>query len=97
VVVPDGSAMNYKCPRCMGAKASFAFINRGDEPHEGKMVDCETCEATGEISAEKMHKIFVGKNLRSDRLQRGKSMSEEAHRLGITVTQYSALENGRTP
>ncbi len=89
----------FTCPRCVGDKQLFAFINRGPDisTHSCEMVDCDTCAGTGSVTEENLYAIAAGKDLRADRLQRGKTISEEAARLKMSPAEYSALERGRKP
>lgn len=89
----------FVCIRCNGDKQLFAFINGGPDirSHSCAMIDCDTCAGTGVISEEKLMAITAGKDLRADRIQRGRTISEEAARLKMTPAQYSALERGREP
>lgn len=85
------------CPHCNGQKQVFAFINRGPDisTHTSGMIDCDTCKGSGSITLEQVQCIEVGQQLRKDRLERGRTLSEAAVRFGVSVTQYSAWERGR--
>ncbi len=51
----------------------------------------------GEIDEEHLRLIESGKKMRDERIAAGMTLSEAAARAGVTVTQLSAIENGRVP
>lgn len=85
------------CPRCEGKGwIGPVHINRGDLPHEWReRMDCDFCEATGKIDADKRTAIEMGWRLRAKRVAREESLMEAAKRLRMSPSELSGLETGR--
>lgn len=84
------------CPTCHGEKECFVFENRGDHPHTSGYRPCFTCNGAGEITDEHKARIEQGRKLKQDRYDRKETLIDCASRLGITVVELSAIENGRS-
>lgn len=88
-----------ECPTCKGEKRSLAHLNTGldSSKHRWEVIDCMTCQGTGQITPEHAKRIEEGKALRAKRLKSGELLYEAAARMGITPAQLSAMEQGRIP
>lgn len=88
------------CPDCAGAKRVFRFLDGRREDgtafHSSGYADCSRCAGTGEVSQEDADRYAAGQVLRRDRLHRMVSLREEAARLGITPSELSKRERGKT-
>jgi transcriptional regulator with XRE-family HTH domain len=87
------------CTFCSGKGEAFAFSNRGEDSstHTAGMMECPTCKGSGSITDAHYGLILSGKKMREERVAAGMTLSEAAARAGVTVTQLSAIENGRVP
>lgn len=83
------------CPDCQGTKIVQAHLqtSRGCKWRE---LPCFTCDGTGSISEKHVARIAEGKQRREDRLSRGMTLRREAERLGISATELSRIESGRS-
>jgi hypothetical protein len=85
------------CPDCKGAKGSTAYACPGFRPIH---IPCELCDATGEVTPEHAESVTAlraaGNAIRQERIERGESMRDAAKRRGLTVVEYSRIENGRS-
>lgn len=86
-----------KCPDCNGHREGMVHLNRGDQPHEWRMMPCRTCQGSGSIDEDHANRIGEGERLKAERLARGMGLRQEAARLGISPVELSDRENGRTP
>lgn len=84
------------CPGCEGAKQVFAHVNYGDGG-EYKWINCFRCKGSGEVPDEQAEWIVAGKLLRAKRVGDGRTLKEEAERLGMTASELSAVEHGMRP
>lgn len=85
------------CPTCSGRKEGICLVNRGDQPHEWRMMPCPTCDGIGEIDEEYAARIEAGATMKAERLARGFGLSAEAKRLGVSPVHLCAIEHGRLP
>jgi hypothetical protein len=87
------------CPDCHG-KGYFIGVAHFDMK-DGKSYNkfgklpCRLCEATGEVPDETQKWINIGKRMRADRLKRKEHQRVAASRMGITLKEYSEIEQGR--
>lgn len=88
-----------RCPHCKGERKSLAHINTGPDSskHRWEMVNCSTCDGTGEITQEQADRIEYGQKLYANRLAARETLFEAASRQGMTPAQLSAIEHGRVP
>jgi ribosome-binding protein aMBF1 (putative translation factor) len=86
------------CPDCKGSgKTGLVHINRGDQPHEWREgMPCWRCDGTGKIPDEMRDWMERGEVLRKARITREVSLRERAKELGISASELSAMERGRT-
>jgi hypothetical protein len=95
------------CPDCKGRGENLCFVDRFVSPssdeltgHVG-MMKCIRCEGKGEVPAEMLTWIEQGKMIRHWRIYGnpfgGKytSMGYRATTLGMSVSDYSSIEQGR--
>ena len=98
-LLPGGDAMSevgsaLTCPSCDGAGTIFALVD-GPSYRGPKTLTCHRCAGSGRITQAQMDAIESGRRIRENRLERNVSMGEEARRLGMSVSEYSAIEHGR--
>ena len=90
------------CPRCDGKKSFMAFVNRGPDiaHHSLDEIACETCLGTGVVTVERAKeigdKIRRGAAMRKERLDKGLGLREAAAIRGISPSELSRIETGRT-
>lgn len=82
------------CPTCNGTKESLVFYS-GKTKHGFGPIACQTCDGEGTISEEKAGWIARGRELRAARVSTGKSVRDEAKRLGIAPVELSRRERGQ--
>lgn len=80
------------CPTCEGKGKLSGYACPGFRLVE---LGCVTCYGQKEISDEHLQQIEKGKAMRQERIKRGVSLREEAKRLGLSPSDYSAVEQGR--
>jgi hypothetical protein len=86
------------CPDCKGERRAFAHINTVDpETHGFQWVDCLRCGGAGIVTNEELVAIAKGKELRKARIAAGRSLRQEAERLGVSVVDLSRRERGKDP
>lgn len=88
-----------KCPDCKGhgrfvGVAHFDMVDGKSHNKFGEM-PCRMCEATGEVPDEMQAWINIGKRMRSERLKRKEHQRVAANRMGLTLKEYSDIEQGR--
>lgn len=98
-LLPGGEAVSevgpaLTCPSCDGTGTIFALVD-GPIYRGSKTINCHRCAGVGRITRAQMDAIESGKRIRENRLARNVSMGEEARRLGVSVSEYSAIEHGR--
>lgn len=97
-LLPGGDAVSeaasLTCPSCDGSGTIFALVD-GPNYRGPKTINCYRCAGVGRITRAQMDAIESGKRIRENRLARNVSMAEEARRLGISASEYSAIEHGR--
>lgn len=81
------------CPMCEGRKESEAVLC-GHGHCQIKMVKCSLCEGAGQVTEDHAERYREGRRRRDDRVARGKSLREEANRLGISASALSRIERG---
>ncbi|MBI4815216.1 MAG: helix-turn-helix transcriptional regulator [Deltaproteobacteria bacterium] len=81
-----------KCPSCTDGLSVAILCGPGCTL---AAVRCQDCDGTGAIAESALARKAEGEKLRQDRINRGKSLREEAQDLGITATELSRRERGR--
>jgi len=90
-----GDAM-IACPRCRGRGTFNAFVSRSDGSggyEEG--IRCAHCRGASLVSDTQKRWMDRGALCRLDRVKRGESLMQAAHRLGLSPATVSAMEQGR--
>jgi hypothetical protein len=87
------------CPDCNG-KGHFVGVSHfdmvdGKSHNKFGKIPCRLCEATGEVPDETQAWIDIGKRMRADRLKRKEHQRVAASRMGLTLKEYSDIEQGR--
>lgn len=85
------------CPDCDGQKRLYAHLNRGSGGSGFEWIDCFRCKGSGEVPGEQAVWIFEGVKLRTERIALGRSIREQAKRLGISPVDLSEIERGMRP
>lgn len=86
------------CQRCNGlGTVGPVHINKGDAPHEWRMMRCDGCNGSGYWTAAQAIRARDGEAMRAARVERGETLRMAARRMGITPSQLSAIECGRVP
>ena len=88
------SARTETCPRCNGKRSGYAFISRAGNC-QGREIDCSFCGGRGEVTEREADLYREGERRRDERVLAGRSLREEAKRLGITPAELSAIERGQ--
>lgn len=89
------------CPSCNGAKGSEGFVicdtRKGPSGWNSgpRWFPCTLCRGVGEITDEQDQWRIVGLKMRAGRLAANLSLSEEAKRRKMKVTELSDMEHGR--
>lgn len=88
------------CPRCDGSGTLAGFVDgrRADGRRFGEFrraITCFTCEGQGRIPQHQANWIEEGRAHMQQRKERGESIYAAAARLGLSVPDLSAMENGR--
>lgn len=85
------------CPSCKGAKGGHGFVC-GAKGGDVRWLPCSVCGGSGEVTEERAVRIQEGTAFRLDRaVSRGKTLREEAARLGVDMVELSAIEQGHDP
>lgn len=82
------------CPECLG---TGRVVVAGGDPTGWYARDhaCLLCGGLGMISAEQDRWRTVGMEIRQVRVERSITLHDAAERLGMSVTEVSAMETGR--
>lgn len=86
------------CPRCEGRGYTehTGFLHTTSGCRVGTVrLPCALCDSTGTEIPERREWAERGARLRADRLTRNMSLSHEAKRRGLKVTELSDMEMGR--
>lgn len=85
------------CQRCNGLGiVGPVHLNRGDRPHEWRMLKCDGCAGSGYWTAQQAVLARDGEKMRQERLAHDESLREAAKRMGISPAELSAIEQGRS-
>lgn len=85
------------CPDCAGIGRIYQIVcEKGNGCFDRERL-CPRCGGEGHITESQQMLIESGRLLRAARIARGESQTAAATRLGMSVVQYSHLENGRMP
>ena len=87
------------CPDCHGkgyfiGVAHFDMVDGKSYNKFGK-IPCRLCEATGAVPDGMQKWSDIGKRMRADRLKRKEHQRSAASRMGLTLKEYSDIEQGR--
>ena len=81
------------CPHCSGDKLVTVHVNRGSaSKNSWDRIDCPLCDGTGAITSEVQARVDKARAIREARIAAGRSLRDEAKRLGISVVECSKLE-----
>ena len=83
-----------ECPSCDGAGSAYGIICGPSGSQSGRFM-CSRCRGEGKISNAHAWAIVRGEQMRQERLENKRSLSEQARRLGISKSALSDLEYGR--
>lgn len=83
------------CPACKGERGVHALVD-GRTYSGPRWVPCFFCEGMGRVNGTQFDRWKIGRSHRDARVANGESMHECARRLGISVAELSAMENGRS-
>jgi hypothetical protein len=87
---------NFICPSCDGRKETFVMACGPKGGWQGYM-PCNRCEGTGEVTEGDLGRIELARKIRHDRIERRVVMREEAARMGVSLGEWSRIENGKGP
>jgi hypothetical protein len=87
---------NFICPGCNGRKETFVMACGPKGGFQGYR-PCYRCKGTGEVTEGDLRRMELARKIRQDRVERRVVMREEAARLGVSIADYSNIENGREP
>jgi hypothetical protein len=85
------------CPDCNGKKGGNAFVC-GPNVSGYRWVDCSVCKGTGQVDEAHSDRWHFGRRMWRERIQeRRATLRTEATRLGVSVVEWSQIENGAEP
>jgi methylphosphotriester-DNA--protein-cysteine methyltransferase len=82
------------CPGCHGRGQAFMFATHADGRCSAGYQDCLRCKGKGRVPEEQRAWIEDGARIRDARIAAGRSLRQEAARLGITAVELSEIERG---
>jgi methylphosphotriester-DNA--protein-cysteine methyltransferase len=82
------------CPSCHGRGQAFMFSTHADGRCSAGYQDCLRCKGKGQVPEEQRAWIEDGARMRDARIAAGRSLRQEAARLGITAVELSEIERG---
>ena len=86
------------CPKCDGKGKFYAHYNTGTiniYEHFWGWENCSLCKATGVITDDQLEKIKGGIVFKNKLKESGLTMFDAAEFYGVSVSQISAVINGR--
>lgn len=87
-------AGDMTCPDCRGKGQSFALVDGPN--YSGPMdITCFRCNGSGKVDPRQERWMAIGGTHRTWRIAQHESQRDCAARLGIKVTDLSAMEAGR--
>lgn len=86
------------CPSCHGdGQTGLSFIHYASGPGRIDRLRCFTCKGEKQITEEHAARIERGKLMYRERIGRGKTLREDAARLGCDFGEWSRIEHGSEP
>ncbi len=82
------------CPRCEGGGKTVAIACPGYRRVE---LRCDACSGSGTIDEQRRAQLDEAERRREARIAAGRSLRDEATRLGVSPVQLSDMEWGRAP
>jgi len=82
------------CPSCQGRRVQVIATSPLGLLGPTRRLPCVTCDGTGKITMEFLQRILHGRYVRAHRIKAGRSVEDEALRLGIKPRELTDLENG---
>lgn len=83
------------CPSCGGKGSVAAFVDTAERGWFDPTLPCPLCKGRGRISEQQAAWLAAGRAHYVARVARRESVLECATRLGIRVSELSAMEHGR--
>ena len=89
-----------KCPQCRGRGKLYGLFpvltrdSTGRRRVKTPAIECDMCDGDGWVYKDIKKAIRVGRRMRKDRIAAGRTLRDEARRLGIDVARLSRLERG---
>lgn len=83
------------CPDCKGRRVLLALVD-GPTCRGPMEIACTRCTGTGEIDEDMERWIVIGGTHRTWRVAQHEALGECARRLGMSASELSGMEHGRT-